>query len=61
MKYTVVVHFKDTTKPDQTFNVDYYTHANGILELFNYNGNETLIKIFSLLDLSSADITQIGA
>ncbi len=60
MKYKVVVYFKDPAKPDQTFNVDYYSHTNPVLELFNYNGNETLIKLFPLADLTSIDIVQTG-
>jgi hypothetical protein len=59
MKYKVVVYFKDGT--NQTFNVDYYSHTSPVLELFNYNGNETLIKLFPLADLTSIDIVQIGA
>lgn len=58
MKYVVVVHFNDLH--DETFNVDYYTHVNGILELFNYDVKNTKIKVFSLDHVASIDITQIG-
>jgi hypothetical protein len=60
MKYTVVVYFKDPAKSDQTFNVDWYTHTNGILEMFTYSGKNTQIKIIALPDVTSIDITQIG-
>lgn len=58
MKYHVVVNFKDTTS--QSFDVDYYSHTSPVLELFNYNGNVTLIKLFPLADLVSINITQTG-
>jgi len=61
MKYTLVVNFK--TGISQPFTVDTYAHANGVLELFNCNGNITTITVFPLGELSSIIITQtqIGA
>lgn len=63
MKYTVVVHFCGSNVQDlhdETFNVDNYSHNNGILELLNYDGKNIHIKIFSLSHLLGVDITQIG-
>jgi hypothetical protein len=60
MKYKVVVYFKEPSIAPQTFNVDYYSHTSPVLELFNYNGNETKIKLFPLADLISIDIVQTG-
>jgi len=60
MKYKVTVYFKDPSRADQTFNVDYYVHTSPVLELFNYGENETKIKLFPLADLTSIDIVQIG-
>lgn len=56
MTYTVVVNFKDGTS--QTFNADSYSHANGVLEIFNFNGAITNITLFPLEDLSNVKITQ---
>jgi hypothetical protein len=59
MKYKVVVHLKNGT--DETYEVDYYSHANCMLELFNYKPYETKIKLFPLVDIFNIDVTQIGA
>ena len=63
MKYTVVIHFKSTALQDsydKTFSVDLYSHANCMLELFNYTGNITHMTLFPLADIASVDVTQVG-
>jgi len=59
MKYKITIHFKD--QHDEAYGADTYSHANGVLELFTYNDNETIIKLFPFTDIVSVDILQIGA
>jgi hypothetical protein len=58
MSFAIVVNFKDGTS--QSFTVDTYSHANGALELFNYDGSATHIKLFPFEVLASVDIVQSG-